>query len=57
MNISSQLKQNIINKKQKKKLIIIGALLGFLSGLSIFVFKVMDHAKDPRQLRIARIHQ
>lgn len=49
MHVRNQIKQN-------NQLLIIGIFLGFLSGLSFFVFKVMERGNNPKQLKVSRIH-
>jgi hypothetical protein len=45
-----------LTKKQKTKLMIIGALLGFFSGLSFFVFKVVTHTNNANQIHVTGIY-
>jgi hypothetical protein len=47
---------SIINRTQKKKLIIIAALCGFMSGLSFFAYSIKEHLNNPNQKRINRIN-
>ena len=48
--------QLILTKKQKKHLILIGAILGFISGFGFFALKVTEHAKNSTPLIVKRIH-
>jgi hypothetical protein len=48
--------QQTLTKKQKKNLILVGAILGFLSGFGFFAFKVIEHAKPSKQLMVKGIY-
>ncbi len=55
MRLNTDIQQEITSKK-KKRLLIIGFFLGFISGFGFFALKVTEHAKNSTQLMVKRTH-
>ena len=49
-------KQSILTKKHKRNLMFIGAILGFCSGLSFLVFKVMTHSNNANPIHLTGMY-